>query len=53
VQNKLIWAISKQTVAKFVYSRVNGKLPQMDMKSLGKTQSSKVTKQDVTISKND
>lgn len=52
VQNKLLWAISKQTAAELVYKRANGNLPFMGMKSCDKKLEKLVTKKDSEISKN-
>ena len=52
VQNKLIWAISKQTAAEIVYKRANANLPLMGMQSWGDKSSKKITKKDISISKN-
>jgi hypothetical protein len=51
IQNKLIWAISKQTAAELVHNRVDAELPLMGMKSVGKKNKS-VNKNDLSISKN-
>ena len=52
VQNKLIWAISKQTAAELVHSRVDSNMPLMNMQSWDGKNSKRVTKRDVTVSKN-
>jgi len=52
VQNKLIWAISQQTAAELVYQRINANLPLMGMRSWSKKSSKKITKKDVSVSKN-
>jgi len=52
VQNKLVWAISNQTAAEIVYSRVNADLPLMGMKSLDKKYPKRISKQDSIVSKN-
>lgn len=52
VQNKLIWAISRQTAAELVYNRINADKPLINMKSIDKKSSTKITKVDATISKN-
>ena len=49
VQNKLLWAVSSQTAAELVHSRVDMTLPLLGMTSLDKTV---VRKQDVNIAKN-
>lgn len=51
VQNKLIWAISKQTAAELVHSRVDSTKPLLGMKSYDK-KSTRITKQEASISKN-
>jgi hypothetical protein len=52
VQNKLLWAISKQTAAELVYERSDGNLPFMGMKSCDKKTEKLVTKKDSEIGKN-
>lgn len=52
VQNKLLWAISKQTAAELVARRASAKLPLMGMQSLDKTPKDKINKADVSIAKN-
>ena len=52
VQNKLIWAISKQTAAELVYRRVDASLPLLGMQSLDKKSSTTIKKSDVIIAKN-
>ena len=52
VQNKLLWAISKQTAAELVYRRVDASLPLLGMQSFDKESSSKIRKSDVSIAKN-
>ncbi len=51
VQNKLLWAISKQTAAELVYRRADASLPLMGMQSFDKT-GVPVRKGDVSIAKN-
>jgi len=51
VQNKLLWAISKQTAAELVYRRVDASLPLMGMQSYDKTAFA-IKKNDVSIAKN-
>mgnify|MGYP001320557544 CR=1 FL=1 len=51
VQNKLLWAISKQTAAELVYRRVDASLPLMGMRSYDKTAVA-IKKNDVSIAKN-
>ncbi len=51
VQNKLLWAISKQTAAELVYRRADAKLPLMGMQSLDKKEAA-LSKKDVIIAKN-
>ncbi len=52
IQNKLLWAISRQTAAELVYSRVDASLPLLGMQSYEKGISNKVSKNDVSIAKN-
>jgi len=52
VQNKLLWAISKQTAAELVARRASAELPLMGMQSLDKTSKDKIKKSDVIIAKN-
>jgi len=51
VQNKLLWAISSQTAAELVHSRVDISLPLLGMQSFKKKKKS-LTKRDVSIAKN-
>ncbi|OKY76477.1 MAG: cell filamentation protein Fic [Desulfobulbaceae bacterium DB1] len=52
VQNKLLWAISRQTAAELVYRRANAALPLMGMQSFDKKGDLAVRKSDVSIAKN-
>ena len=52
VQNKLLWAISSQTAAELVHSRVDVTLPLLGMQSLDKVQGQNISKKDVSIAKN-
>ncbi len=52
IQNKLLWAISRQTAAELVYRRVDASLPLMGMISYDKKNSVSVKKADVSIAKN-
>jgi len=52
VQNKLLWAISQQTAAELVHSRVDAKKPFLGMQSYDKKAEKEITKQDVSIAKN-
>lgn len=52
VQNKLLWAISKQTAAELVFYRANATLPLMGMQSYDKMGSLAIKKADVRIAKN-
>lgn len=52
VQNKLLWAISKQTAAELVYRRVDASLPLLGMQSFDKKGSGNIQKSDVSIAKN-
>ena len=51
VQNKLLWAISSQTAAELVHSRVDISKPLLGMSSFDK-EGENVTKKDVSIAKN-
>jgi len=52
VQNKLLWAISKQTAAELIARRTNAELPLMGMQSYDKPYSGKIKKSEVSIAKN-
>jgi hypothetical protein len=52
VQNKLLWALSQQTAAELVYSRVDAGLPLLGMQSFDKKSSLTIKKSDVSIAKN-
>lgn len=52
VQNKLLWAISRQTAAELVYRRANAQLPLMGMQSYDKKGTQSIRKSDVSIAKN-
>jgi hypothetical protein len=52
VQNKLLWAISKQTAAELVFRRVDATLPLLGMQSFDKKADSSIRKIDVGIAKN-
>jgi len=52
VQNKLLWAISKQTAAELVYRRVDANLPLLGMSSYDKKTGISVKKNDVSVAKN-
>lgn len=52
VQNKLLWAISEQTVAELVYRRVDASLPLLGMQSFDKKEAVSIKKSDVSIAKN-
>ncbi|RLA06964.1 MAG: cell filamentation protein Fic [Gammaproteobacteria bacterium] len=51
VQNKLLWAVSKNTAAELVYNRIDIKKPLLGMSSFDK-ENKKITKKDITIGKN-
>ena len=51
IQNKLLWAISKQTAAELVYRRVDATLPLMGMQSFDK-KGVPIRKADIDIAKN-
>jgi len=52
VQNKLLWAISRQTAAELVYRRVDASLPLLGMQSYDKKGPVKIRKNEVSIAKN-
>lgn len=52
IQNKLLWAISKQTAAELIYRRADAALPLMGMQSFDKQSETFVHKSDVSIAKN-
>jgi hypothetical protein len=52
IQNKLLWAISKQTAAELVYRRVDATLPLLGMQSYDKKADVAIRKTDVGIAKN-
>ncbi len=52
VQNKLLWAISKQTAAELVYRRADASLPLLGIQSYDKKQSVNIRKSDISIAKN-
>lgn len=52
VQNKLLWAISKNTAAELVYRRVDASLPLLGMLSYDKKDSKSIAKTEVSIAKN-
>ena len=52
VQNKLLWAISRQTAAELIYRRVDASLPLLGMQSYDKKNSVAIRKTDVSIAKN-
>ena len=52
VQNKLLWAVSKQTAAEIVYNRTNASLPLLGMQSYDKTVTTTIKKSEVSIAKN-
>ncbi len=52
VQNKLHWAITKQTAAEIVTSRANAKKEKMGLTSWKNSPSGKIRKSDVSIAKN-
>lgn len=49
VQNKFLWAVSKQTAAEIIYYRSNAKLPMMGMTATGLQ---KIKKADTIVAKN-
>lgn len=52
VQNKLLWAISRQTAAELIARRANAELPFMGMQSYDKKNERRITKQDADTAKN-
>lgn len=52
VQNKLLWAISKQTAAELIYRRIDASLPLLGMQSFDKERTNAIKKSDVGIAKN-
>lgn len=52
IQNKLLWAISKQTAAELVYRRVDASLPLLGMMSYDKKGTYNIKKAEVSIAKN-
>ena len=52
VQNKLLWAVSKQTAAEIVYNRTNASLPLWGMQSYDKTATTSIKKSEISIAKN-
>ncbi len=52
IQNKLLWAISRQTAAELVYRRVDASLPLLGMQSYDKKADIPIRKSDVSIAKN-
>jgi len=52
VQNKLLWAISRQTAAELVYRRVDASLSLLGMQSYDKKGDIPIRKSDVSIAKN-
>lgn len=52
VQNKLHWAVTKQTAAEIIHSRVDHKKPHMGLTTWKNAPNGKVLQSDVTIAKN-
>ncbi len=52
IQNKLFWAISKQTAAELVYRRADASLPLLGMQSYDKKSNIGIRKSDISITKN-
>jgi hypothetical protein len=52
VQNKLLWAISRQTAAELIYRRADASLPLMGMQSYDKKGTTTIKKSEATIAKN-
>ena len=52
VQNKLHWAITRETAAEIVYRRANHSLPNMGLTSWKNAPSGRIRKSDVSVAKN-
>jgi hypothetical protein len=52
VQNKLLWAISRQTAAELIYRRADARLPLMGMLSYDKKNDVPIKKSNISIAKN-
>ncbi len=52
VQNKLLWAISRQTAAELIYRRADASLPLMGMQSFDKKATTVIRKTDIGVAKN-
>ncbi len=52
VQNKLLWAISRQTAAELIYRRVDASLPLLGMQAYDKEANVAIRKTDVSVAKN-
>ena len=52
IQNKLLWAISKNTAAELIFRRVDASLPLLGMQSFDKKEEKAVQKSDVSVAKN-
>lgn len=52
IQNKLHWAISKQTAAEIIHSRADGAKPNMGLTSWKNSPKGEIRKSDVSIAKN-
>jgi len=52
VQNKLLWAIGKQTAAELIYRRIDASLPLLGMQSFDKKNNIAIRKTDVSVAKN-
>jgi len=52
VQNKLLWAISRQTAAELIYRRVDASLPLLGMQSYDKKSDAAIRKTDVSVAIN-
>lgn len=52
VQNKLLWAISRQTAAELIARRANAELPFMGMRSYDKKNERRITQRDADTAKN-
>ena len=52
VQNKLLWAISRQTAAELVFRRVDASLPLLGMQSFDKKSGASIKASDISVAKN-
>jgi hypothetical protein len=52
VQNKLLWAISRQTAAELVFRRADASLPLLGMQSFDKENTTHIKRSDIIVAKN-